>query len=1215
MSQEDCRGTDPLWSDLQGHHLIEASAGTGKTYTISGLYLRLVVEAQWRVDQILVVTFTEAATEELRDRIRGSLEKARGAIAAGSSDDPFFNRLLERLNDPGKADLLLQRALQSFDQAAIHTIHGFCRRALQDHAFESARPFQVELLPDPSELVREVFNDFWRRQRQDWDRFLAEHLENQGPDTLMRQLSPYLDKPDLQICPPEQPADCHRAAERYTQAFRGLRNLWEREEESIRRILFEALENLNRNQYSRDKLQDWLDRLQDTLRWEEAPLQWFASVPKLGAASLSGATRKNKTAPEHEFFAAMDRTLQELSTLKACLEYKRKELLEQALRYAWEEIPGRKHQRRVQSFPDLLENLDRALSHPHQGPGLLSSLRKRLPVALIDEFQDTDRTQYNILSRIYAASSSPLFLVGDPKQSIYAFRGADIFAYLRAQKELRSSGRGRMHNLPYNWRSEPGLVRACNLIFLRHPRPFWLRDIPYSPVEPAREGNQLILSEEMGPEPFQWWFLSGEDSGKPRSKKKARQELAGAAAGEVSRLLAAAARGEAGFRQEQGKWRPLRSRDIAVLARTHRELELVRSELSSRGIASVEHSQASVYHTLEAQELERALLAIADPHNQPVLKGALASSFHGYKGQGLYELTREDRDWDLLLDSFQRLNEIWRAQGFISMFRHWLQEFQVRSRLLSLPDGERSLTNLLHLGELLQRRCAEADYGPEGLLGWLASRRQAEGKGSEEEQLRLESDENLVQLVTVHKSKGLEYPVVLCPFLWDLTFAEAKETEPVEYHDPQNRYQPVLDLGSRDIEGARARHKEESLAESLRLLYVALTRASNRVYAASGRINGLESSALGYLLHACSEEGPYSAHPEELRQTLKNRSETQMRQDLESLVREAPDAFRIRDTSRDAAGEPCPAEQAAEPDQLIPRTFQGQIRRPLCVTSFSGLVHNLEGEEREWDPGETEQTEGAESAGSSSEEEDIASFPRGTRAGRCLHAAMERADFTADPGDWSAAVRQALQETGYSIPAWEDTLLSLLHNAVSTPLGGPLSATALGDIDRGHRLDELSFYFPLAELSPERLHRTLQRFRYSPGPASPEQGPSLGFTPQQGYMRGFIDLVFYAEGRYYLADYKSNRLGSSSRDYTPQALQRSMQQHGYVLQYLLYSVALHRFLSSRLAGYDYDLHFGGVFYLFLRGMHPELGPGAGVYFDRPRGELIQSLEDLFQGEG
>ncbi|KPV39988.1 hypothetical protein AN478_07340 [Thiohalorhabdus denitrificans] len=1218
MSAAENRTPDPLWGELTGHNLIEASAGTGKTFTIAGLYLRLVVEAERRVGEILVVTFTEAATEELRERIRDRLETARAAVAAGTSDDPFLAALLERLPDLRRADLLLQRAVQSFDQAAIHTIHGFCQRALADHAFEGGRPFDVELLPDQEPLIQEVCNDFWRRETHGADADFVAHLrENRlSPEDLAARLRPYLGKPDLAVRPPDPVEGCDAAPDRYRRAYAEVRRLWAEGAESIRDRLMEALPGLNANQYSRDKVEGWLDGLQEVLAAEDPPPGGIKEPQKLGATALKKGTKKGHETPEHPFFAAFDELLEASASLADCLDFRRREFLRRALDYAWEELPRRKAARRVQSFDDLLLNLDRALAGPG-GDGLAEALRRRHPVALIDEFQDTDPTQYRILRRVYAEAEGPLFLVGDPKQAIYAFRGADVFAYLRAKGDVEDDARGGTYSLPRNWRSTPALVDAFNALFRPAHPPFWFEAIPYQPVEPAPKAHdELVLPAGFGAEPFRWWFLegttetkkNGELKEKPRSKGAAAEEAVAATAAEIARLLAAGRRGEAGLRGAKGDWRPLSGGDIAVLVRTHRQAQQLRAALGGLGIASVEHSQSSVFHTAEAEALERVLLAVADPQNEPLARGALASPFHGYTGEALHALAGDEEGWDRVMDGFQALHDRWRGEGFIPMFRQWLADHDVRTRILDLPQGERRLTNLLHLGELLQRQSVEANLGPEGLLSWLAGRRQSGAQAGNEEQLRLESDENLVQLVTIHKSKGLEYPVVFCPFLWDLPIRKA-DGDLLEFHDPGDGNRLTLDLGSADREEAEARFREESLAESLRLLYVAVTRAAHRLYAVTGRINQLEQSALGYLLHLPKEQAGEARDPEAFKDALKARGEEDLRNDLRALTGATPGAFAVED--HDPETPKADVAETAEPaTPLAQRSFAGGLPPDRFVTSFSGLIRGTEEERPAFDLGEAAPA-AAEPEGAA---EGIAAFPRGPRAGDCLHAVMEAVDFTAAPEDWEPEVAGALRGFGFDAERWTGTVTAMLEATAATPLGGPLGDTGLGGVAPGKRRDELEFYYPLARLGPEALNRVLSDHGYPPGSASPEQGAALAFRPLEGYLRGFIDLTFEVDGRYYLADYKSNRLGPTPAAYTAEAMAEAVHQHGYTLQYLLYTVALHRFLDRHLPGYDYDRHFGGAYYLFLRGMDPRRGPGAGVYFDRPERGLIEALDALFRGE-
>jgi exodeoxyribonuclease V beta subunit len=519
----------------------------------------------------------------------------------------------------------------------------------------------------------------------------------------------------------------------------------------------------------------------------------------------------------------------------------------------------------------------------------------------------------------------------------------------------------------------------------------------------------------------------------------------------------------------------------------------------------------------------------------------------------------------------------------------------VHERLLGYRDGERRLTNLLHLSELLHRRECEGALGMEGLMNWFGERCRDAGS-DEEAELRLESDEKLVKVVTIHASKGLEYPIVFCPFLWD--GPERKVLNPpLAFHDPAQDFQAVLDFGSEQLAAADGLVREEALAEDLRLAYVALTRARHRCYVIWGKCNGAAATGLGWLLHGhrnAEEPAPLAR----LALTFKDCDAAALTADLDALAAAAPAAVEIEPL-------PTPAQMhlhrhEADPPALAARRFAGELRQGWRMSSFTALAGQHAGsiiEQPDYDPEHVPPVAEPEASG-------IFAFPRGGRPGSCLHAIFENWDFQSRDGPGlTALVERSLARFGLS-PDWTETVVHLVQQVLATPLGP--HGMRLGSLSRAQRLDELEFYYPLAQLQAPSLRRVLAGHGFAAG-AFNERIGRLEFAPVGGFMKGFIDLVFEQDGRFYLADYKSNWLGARPQDYAQPRLAAAMAARDYYLQYLIYAIALHRYLRLRLPGYDYERHFGGVYYLFLRGMDPAR-PELGVYFDRPNAELIARLD-------
>jgi len=1194
-------GYPPLLLDQvrpEGARMIEASAGTGKTYTIAGLYLLLVVEEGLAVEQILVMTFTNAATAELRERIRKRLVEARRGFAAGGSEDGFLDAVIKRTPDRELALRRLERALIGFDQAAVFTIHSFCQRALADNAFESGAAFEVELVGDQDELILEVLHDFWRRELCDADPRFVDYLLRElpklggnggrpvsGPEALLRQLRSYLGKPYLRLVAPAVDGDLDGRFAAFLEAWRKVRDCWQREREPVLALLAEH-PGINRNSYKKNVISASAEAMDRYVATEPLTVALCPNFERFTYTTLRAKGLKaGAQCPEHELFALCDALQAAAEAWEEALAQQLAAFRVRALRTARAELARLKRRRQVQSFDDLLIDLHTALSGDG-GERLARKLAQSYRAALIDEFQDTDPLQYDIFRRVFLRAGVPLFLVGDPKQAIYSFRGADIYAYLAAKRDVPAG-----YTLGTNYRSDAALVAAVNALFENAPRPFLLDEIPFQPVRANQDQPSPLVEAGRVLPPLRFWCVEPEQGAggdKPLSKGAARQRVAEAVAAEIARLLSAPDVTLGGRRLEGG--------DIAVLVRKHHQGDLVVRALQRRGIPCVQQSRANVFESAEAEELERLLLAVLEPSREAWVRAALAGTLLGADSAELLRMSVDENAWSEVLERFLGYHALWRDHGFMRCFRQILRDYGVFERLLAYVDGERRLTNLLHLGELLHTHAAETGLGMEGLLGWLAQQRREPG-ADETAELRLESDERLVKVVTIHASKGLEYPVVFCPFLWD--GADDKEpTPPVAFHDPARDNEAVLDFGPAIDERTVELVRHEALAEDLRLAYVALTRAKHRCYVAWGRCRGLEGSGLGWLLHgrhAAEGEAPLQA----LVAVCAGRDTAALRGDLEALAARLPEAVAV---------EPLPAAsdgplrlQREEPPPLAARRFERSLARGWWITSFSALAS------RGGSAGDEQPDHDAEpGAALAAAGEGIFAFPRGGRPGRCLHSIYQHWDFTSDDEQALAQLcTRMLKRYGFD-PGWTEVVADNVRRVLATPLDG--RGLRLRDVGRGRRLDELEFHYPVRALEPAALGRLLRAHGFLGEVAVKERIGRLQFGYGRSFMKGYIDLVCEHDGRYYLIDYKSNWLGPTQADYGLTQVAEAMAARDYHLQYLIYTVALHRYLGARLPDYDYERHFGGVYYLFLRGMDPEQGSRSGVFHDRPSRALIEGLD-------
>ena len=1228
---------------LAGANLIEAGAGTGKTYAIAGLYVRLLIESALPVREILVVTYTVAATEELKDRIRRRIRDAFRAFQTGQGTDDFLIPLLAKFPGPEErvqAAERLTRAMRDFDEAAIHTIHGFCQRVLHENAFESGALFDTELITDDQEIRREIVEDFWRNHFYETAPEVAAYaLERKySPESLRRFIGKLSLLSELRIIPETEPPDDEERGglvDDLRRELSCLREIWP----SSRAEVSERLRNpaLKANVYG-VRVPGLIAEM-DRFLADSSSLFPFAGFEKFTADFLAASVKKGGTPPEHPLFGLCGKIRDLSERLEDILDRHLLFLKRELIRTMTEELPRRKQQRNVQYFDDLLLRLRHALKKTG-GEDLALAIRRRYRAALIDEFQDTDPVQYAIFTAVFRTDGSILFLIGDPKQAIYSFRGADIFAYLTASQQVDA-----VYTLDANWRSDPVLIRAVNTLFLHRENPFVFPEIAF---RPARAGKGVIAERltinGCSDPPLQCWFMDsgfGDDGKKPVPKGIARPRIARSVAAEIARLLLLGRQKLAMIGE-----RPLQEGDIAILVRTNREARLCRECLAELRVPAVLHSTGDLFATSEALEMERLLLAVLSPDREDLLLAALATDMIGCDLAALDALRRDERTWETRREAFRSYHDLWEKGGFLKMFRLFLDREQVRGRLLTFRDGERRLTNCLHLSEVLHREVGERKLGMAALVKWLAEKRDSGSAGDEEHQLRLESDAQAVRIVTIHKSKGLQYPVVFCPFPWG---GPADRDDALCYHDPAD-HGPICDLGSDAYPDHRQRARREGLAEEVRLFYVALTRARNRCTFVWGRINGVGTSAPAYLFHGDGDAEDIVGDTEKRYQSLSGRD---IFDELKKVAGKSDGAMELLEmpSGTDAVDWEGP-EGGDTMRHHVPvqrREFLGSIDRSWRVASYShliaGMARNIELPDRDSDrvDGDTMRHHVPMLSEDSEMTDPIFSFPRGSRSGTFLHEVLEKIDFTkTDEAVSAAMIIAGMRENGFD-PQWQGAVQEMIRRVVHHPLvpqkvfpdrppenqvipsravkpGIPneTGAIYLSRIGADQRLNEMGFYFPLKRLSRERLSRLFREAVIS-GVSAPGWGLEsfrrLQFDPVRGFMKGFIDMVFRHDGRYYLVDWKSNFLGGRREDYRRDRLAKVMAEHDYILQYYLYVVALHRYLLRRQPDYDYRSHFGGIYYLFLRGMNPAWGPDYGVYYDRIDAERVAFLCEELIGTG
>lgn len=1224
---------NPLTFPLHGSRLIEASAGTGKTWTIAALYVRLVLghgthpgaaggdatgfgRALLPAD-ILVMTFTRAATRELSNRVRERLIEA-AAYFRGQADmsrpDPYLDALLASYPDDSerqKAAYRLMLAAETMDEAAIFTIDAWCQRMLREHAFDSGSLFDEELVSDEQALFEDAAHDYWRQQvyplpEQPLQALLACWGDVAALKKDVRELA-------------RQPA-VHAMA-----SHAPLRELIEGQQQALRTQLaalkagwiervgqmatwINAQRELNAKCFNGVKMKPenvgkWLDGLR---AWAQdpdmlSPTMTATAWTRLTPHGIEDAFAKNFSAQVPDCFGQTEALGLALAAITP---------LEHSLRlHAAASIARRmdqlKRQARQFGFADLLQRLREALDGEN-GAALRQRIISQYPLAMVDEFQDTAPGQYRIFDTLYRIEDNDpslgLFLIGDPKQSIYGFRGADIRSYLDARRATA----GRHYQLGTNFRSSAALVDAVNQLFLHGER----EQVPLGAFRFRRDGDNPLPFEAVAAQGRREQLVAG---GAPMPALLAacasdtalksdayRDYFAQHCAEHIVAMLADAQTGFDG----PDEYTRLQPADIAVLVRDRKEAAAVRRALARRRVASVYLSDKdSVIDSEEAADVLRWLAALANPLDGALARAAFATATIAMPLAELARLSQDELEWERRVEQLKALHLVWQRQGVLAMLRRFIHELQLPSMLLAQTGGERRLTNLLHLAELLQSASRQLD-GEQALIRWLAEQIAGDGESGDERVLRLESDAELVKVITVHKSKGLEYPLVYLPFAVTARKADKRNRSFAEYVDAGGERRLDLALSQE----AMAALEQARIEEDLRLLYVALTRARHFLWlgvaalpgakSSKGGGNTLHESALGYLL-----TGGEPLPAEQLQQRW-----------LE--VGNGGNAIAVTELAQPGVPTLLRRREQRAGLREAPR-FAGRFERDWTVGSFTSLTRQLghaaaHVPQRSLEETLLEDDAGAPAPAAASvarpPQPDAGQpwhrFPRGSLPGNFLHEQLEwmgREGFArAGQAQFETELARRCERAGWG--NWQSEAIIWLRTVAQTPL--PHLQASLSELDE--MLPEMEFWFPSEHLDSTALDALCSQWLLDGAPR-----PALPRRQLHGMLKGYADLVIERDGRYWVLDYKSNMLGADDDAYTTPALAAGMAQHRYDVQGAIYMLALHRLLRSRLGdAYDPAQHLGGAVFLFLRGIaNPDTH---GCYWLAPQLALLDGLDQLLE---
>jgi exodeoxyribonuclease V beta subunit len=1187
---------------LHGRILIEASAGTGKTWNIGVIYLRLLLESDLRVEQILVTTFTDAAAQELRERLRRRLIEAERWLLdttsanAESADEKSLESYLASLciDDDSRRRALrkIQLARADLDRAPISTIHALCQRIQRDYPLESGAAFASDKLFDEKQLLRECVEDFWRRRFliDDVDPREASLLLKDGPEKLLWDLAVVANSPDARI----ESGGLHDLQKRIA-ALRTDENISQLQRLAGDKKLYGS---------RKTALSRRLERIAAVLD-EESDIALEEALKKELDDKFDPDNVLEQEAADSLGILSAHPLVRQLQALRTSLTlrttFTRGTVLAEAALACRDELPRRAQQRHVLTFSMLIDAVYHRLCAGPSGNILADRLFDAFPVALIDEFQDTDQRQFAIFDRIYRGRGT-LVMIGDPKQAIYSFRGGDIAAYLRASAQA-----DQRFSLATNYRSGRALVEAMNSLYGHTEGGFDHREIHYQPVTAAGNTDKKPYTVTGAPiaRPLVIHDFRGgavDSRGQPLSSVTALESLAlDDCANRIVELL--------NDPQQQIDGKRVTPGDIAVLLSTNTQIVMLRARLIARGVPCVGSGRGNIFAGDVARDLALILYAVLHADDDTAVRGALATSLLGATLEQFNAWQVDAPAFERELERFETWRELVRGRGVLALIQALLVERG--TALLALPEGERVVTDLRHLGELLAAE-ESALQGLDGLYAWLVEMRQegsdGDAEAAEERQLRVESDARRVQLLTIHASKGLEFPVVFLPLIWRVgDRSGARAPGVLRYHDADGGR--CIDLGSPDFIDHLGLHFREDLQERLRLLYVAMTRAIHVVHVYwVDRGRWPSTDQLAWQVAAID---PLIAQAQRQLGLDQGAATLQLFADsLSGIALLPPFNGTPRRYQKPVESKAARATQAPLPHM---RAFQ-------WLHSFSGLTRYAAAAVSIDDSGAADEA-GADTVNAeeplpvemADDARLLSLYPlRGPRFGDAVHQVLELARHGSVWPEQRSLLNTQLTAQAIKVDSLSsDEALERVGRMVDRVRQSDLGdGMRLGDIAADQRIIEFEFQFSVQRVAVAQLRQLCIAH------GQPDVIPaSLDTTTLNGMLTGFADLIVQWDGRFHVLDYKTNWLGARLHDYTGASLEAAMAEHHYPLQALLYTIALHRYLQQRMDGYTAEQHLGDSLYLFVRaiGLDPSEKPGLGLWRHRWPSALINALDDAFAG--
>ncbi|MDY7025955.1 MAG: exodeoxyribonuclease V subunit beta [Pseudomonadota bacterium] len=1260
------RTLNPLTLPLTGKLLIEASAGTGKTYSITSIILRVLVDhllpdtltesapasSAYQLKDILVVTFTKDATAELKERIQLRINQAVDDFESGRSEDAYIASLLEHLAAKRKeATKAFKLAQQSIHEASIFTIHAFCLQLIKEFSLETGEWFKTQLNKDEVQLNQRFAQDFWRQHVYEADAWQASlyqdsSLFGQSPNNVEKQLKNWKSRAEFQLAdqtdqPFEAWLDQLRATE---QAFT---ELWHKQQDELAEYLASSTE-IGHSTYKKGNNARFIQSVNDAITSGQSltnveSLKYFTKTKLMDSSKTPHFEQLSLSTPTKQIFVLGDRLFEEKNALYVAYYAHQIKSYRAQLTQLYE-------QDQQLTFNTVIQQTEQALRHVHTNSATQQRLAQRFRLGLIDEFQDTDQRQYQIFSQLFSGENQGLMMIGDPKQAIYTFRGGDLETYLMARSQA-----DQCFTLATNWRSSPELIAAYNALYTAADQPFLSDQIEYEIVSASPEPKPVLHVDKQPLQAlttFDASSMTASSDGRTVTKEAMISRLAAHVAHTLRHYLNA---GE--LIDAQGKATKLELNDIAILVRNATEATAIKEALDEQQLRySYFSDKTKIFKTSAADSLRFLLNAIEQPRAIKPLKTVLATELFGWSLDRIRELENESNTLATLQVALIKAKKRLQTHGLFEALHQLYHDLELLAQLLSDKSKRQFLANLLQLTQHLHERFP-SETRVNVFYTYLRDQHQNDDPAQEDDddiRLQIEDTQKRISIYTLHKSKGLQFKLVFMPFIGlklsaprSLLWFYHQQTP--EKDNTQKRKRLIAKLAKgKEIETKATKtttdpgkllSDHEHQQEAARLLYVGLTRAIAHCFLYLPSSDDLKPSPLGHLL--CSKDDDSNC----LEQALSKLQALAYSQ-VETLVTDddaiAPNSFEHTSNWHDAH-----STANKQVPQLEALNFTRSLKQPAQITSYTALTrhhdhvttdsssldptsydnkHKLEHIDEPELSNEAKQpanTTGLVSAPSTPTTLDLFSeqsrfeFPAGAQAGLFLHQWLETLvensklwqlaqlqDITSH--DWRSPIASMLSQ--YTIAeSFADCLPNWLNDILQADLSADQGTTAMSSLQLGQLtpsqcLPEMNFLLALRPITQAKLNQLLRK-----SPIAPSDG-ELNFADVEGFLTGAIDLTFEHQGRFFIMDYKSNHLGHSATQYASSVLLRAMQEHRYDVQLLIYTLAMHLHLQQCLPDYDYEQHMGGAYYVFLRGM--QANQQSGVFFHRPDRQLIEALSKL-----